>query len=119
VIGLHEGPAADIDHEGYTHLYFAFASMNQQHSRLCQLIWRCPADARVHRTAGPYLKTWIAVGGYGFSDNATATHTTWSDMASTAKNRAAFIQSLTRYMETYGFTGADLDWEYPVAPERE
>ncbi|UNI18707.1 Chitinase [Purpureocillium takamizusanense] len=39
-------------------------------------------------------------------------------MVSTAANRAAFISSLAAFMETYGFQGADIDWEYPSEPAR-
>jgi chitinase len=47
------------------------------------------------------LQTWIAVGGYDFSDKGT----TWSDMCSTQASRAAFIQSTISFMDEYGFQG--------------
>ena len=39
-------------------------------------------------------------------------------MAKTAANRKAFINSLLQFMQTYGFDGVDLDWEYPGADDR-
>lgn len=69
-------------------------------------------------SAGGELETWIAIGGFDFSDPDTATHTTWSDLCLTADSRAAFISSVKGYMDEYGFHGVDLDWEYPGAPER-
>ncbi|KAH8880800.1 glycoside hydrolase, partial [Thozetella sp. PMI_491] len=53
------------------------------------------------------LKTWIAIGGGGFSV------ATWSAMAATATSRAQFINSLLSFMKQYGFQGVDLDWEFP------
>jgi len=110
---------SQIKKEQYTHLYFAFASINPQtfqivpaHNDDVELM------AQFTALKGPGLQTWIAVGGYDFSDNTTATHTTWSDLCSTAANRATFISSVRSFMETHGFQGVDLDWEYPVAKER-
>jgi chitinase len=51
------------------------------------------------------VKTWIAVGGYDFSNTNMPTHTTWSDMVSTASNRRAFIASIKSFMAQYGFMG--------------
>jgi len=63
------------------------------------------------------MQTWIAIGGFDFSDPGP-THTTWSDMCSSSTNRAAFISSLIQFMNTWGFQGVDIDWEYPANPSR-
>ncbi|XP_014554338.1 glycoside hydrolase family 18 protein, partial [Bipolaris victoriae FI3] len=105
----------DIKAKDYTHLFFSFASIDPKTFRI-----RPWDDADI-----PLMKdftaldtnTWIAVGGYTFSDEGN-THTTWSDLCSTRENRAAFIQSTAEFMDKYGFTGVDLDWEYPVEPKR-
>lgn len=43
---------------------------------------------------------------------------TFSQLAASADNQAKFFRSLVNFMSTYGFDGVDIDWEYPVAPER-
>lgn len=64
------------------------------------------------------LKTWIAVGRFDFSEPDTPTHATWSDLVSSAANRMIFITPLIDFMDFWGFSGADLDWEYPVDETR-
>lgn len=39
-------------------------------------------------------------------------------MAATAESRSAFAASAVLFMREYGFSGLDLDWEYPGAPDR-
>ncbi|KAK1751034.1 hypothetical protein QBC47DRAFT_417470 [Echria macrotheca] len=110
---------SQIKKEQYTHLYFAFASINPT---TFEIAVAHPGDvalmAEFTALKGPRLQTWIAVGGYDFSDKGTPTHTTWSDLCSTPARRAAFISSVRTFMETYGFQGVDLDWEYPVDKDR-
>jgi chitinase len=110
---------ADINTKGLTHLYFAFASIDP---KTWQVVPANPADEELYRefTAlkSKGLKTWIAIGGFEFSDPDTPTHTTWSDMVSRPERRAAFIMSVLVFMGKYGFQGADIDWEYPTSVQR-
>lgn len=64
------------------------------------------------------LKIWIPIGGWIFSDNDTDTQAVWGDLASTPAKRSQFANNLIKFMREWGFDGADLDWEYPGAPDR-
>ncbi|CAE7012155.1 chitinase [Pyrenophora teres f. teres] len=109
----------DIVTTGYTHLYYAFASINPTSFAVTNAD---PGDIALYTQFTALqkkgIKTWIAVGGFDFSDPERATHRTWSQLCSTPSNRAAFIKSLLDFMPKYGFQGVDLDWEYPVSPDR-
>lgn len=63
------------------------------------------------------LQTWISVGGWSFTDPGP-TRTAFSVMSSSSGNRAKFIRELKNFMDTYGFDGVDIDWEYPQADDR-
>lgn len=107
----------NIDTTKFTHLYYAFASVNPETFEIAvtdkdkEII---PEFTALNKT----LKTWVAVGGFDFSEPDTPTHTTWSDLVSSAANRKTFITSLIDFMDFWGFSGADLDWEYPVDETR-
>ncbi|KAK9419930.1 hypothetical protein SUNI508_06936 [Seiridium unicorne] len=108
-----------IHTDGYTHLYYAFASIDPNSYEITA---GSASDTSImdEFTAlkSSSLETWVAVGGFDFSDNTTATHTTWSDLCADAGHRASFISSTKSFMKAYGFQGIDLDWEYPVASDR-
>ncbi|KAL2059977.1 hypothetical protein VTL71DRAFT_9799 [Oculimacula yallundae] len=105
--------------KGYTHLYYSFASINPS---TFVVVPADQGDVALYtqftalRRRG--IQTWIAVGGFDFSDPGKPTYGTWSKLASSAANRKAFIDSLEVFMTKYGFQGADIDWEYPVEPNR-
>lgn len=65
----------------------------------------------------PGLETWVSIGGWAFNDPG-ATQDAFSNMVACESNRSKFIAELSHFMETYAFDGADLDWEYPAAPDR-
>jgi chitinase len=104
----------DLDTTDYTHLYYSFASIDPATYHITPAHADDPAMMREFTgLAKDGLQTWIAVGGFDFSDEGTPTHTTWSDVCATRARRAAFINSVKAYMDEYGFQGVDLDWEYP------
>ena len=65
------------------------------------------------KDTNPSLKTVLSIGGWNFPS------AYFSLMASTAENRAAFINSLSEYIDQNGFDGVDIDWEYPCSQQRE
>ncbi len=102
---------AQINTAGLTHLYLAFASTDPG---TFAAVPAHPEDealyAQFTALKSSTLQTWIAIGGWAFNDPGP-TQTTWSDLASTAAGRSAFIGSLRSFMVKHGFQGVDIDWE--------
>ncbi|KAL7621624.1 hypothetical protein AAE478_008950 [Parahypoxylon ruwenzoriense] len=113
----------DLDLTGITHLNFAFAFFDPKTYQITPMdsnsgsLYHRFTDLKSKKQS---LQTWISVGGWSFNDdtNTPNTRTAFSDMASTAGGRQKFISSLQNFMQTYGFNGVDLDWEYPAADDR-
>ncbi|GIJ91973.1 hypothetical protein Asppvi_010948 [Aspergillus pseudoviridinutans] len=105
----------------YTHLNFAFAFIDPSSFKVAPM--NAGDEALYKRFTGlkslyPDLETWISIGGWSMNDPDQPTATTFSDLAGSADAQAKFFDSLISFMETYGFDGVDIDWEYPVAEER-
>ncbi len=64
------------------------------------------------KESSPGLKVFISIGGWDAGGRA------FSEMVSSQAKRAAFLQSALKFMRTYAFDGIDIDWEYPVAEDR-
>ena len=56
----------------------------------------------------PFLKTLLAIGGW--TDSLT---TKYSELVASSSRRSQFIAHVIPYLQSYGFDGLDLDWEYP------
>ncbi|KAK4612122.1 Chitotriosidase-1 [Fulvia fulva] len=114
---------SDLDATGFTHLVFAFAYF---HPTTFQITPMDAADIPLYseftglKSRKASLRTWIAIGGWSFNDpvNVPDTQRAFSDMSSSSESCAAFIRSCLQFMQTYGFDGVDLDWEYPGAWDR-
>lgn len=53
----------------------------------------------------PHIQPVVSVGGWGADG--------FSQAAATAEGRTRLVQSILSLMEKHGFTGVDIDWEYP------
>ncbi|KAJ2980520.1 hypothetical protein NUW58_g6925 [Xylaria curta] len=98
-----------------THIYVAFEYVSENHE-ITEEYGSIAGRVSRLKNIYPGLKTVIALGGWVFND--PPTHRRFSNMVSTVPNREKFINSLIRYMKKYSLDGVDLDWEYPVAPDR-
>ncbi|KAM5450834.1 putative chitinase [Microsporum canis] len=108
---------------GITHLNFAFMLLNPitfeitpMTNTSSELIPRVIALKKKY----PGLQVWAAIGGWSFNDEANSQNTcrAFRNMVGKIENRTKFISALLRFMRTYGFDGADLDWEYLGAEDR-
>jgi chitinase len=103
---------------GITHLNLAFATFDPS---TFELRPENQADLDIYREFtglnSSTLQTWIAVGGWAFSEPGP-TRKAWAKMASSKDNRAKFITSVINFMNQHGFQGIDLSWEFPSAAGR-
>lgn len=60
----------------------------------------------------PSLKVLLMIGGWGEKADG------FSEMAKDPDKRTEFCQSCLSHIQTYGFDGIDIDWEYPTYPAR-
>ncbi|KAJ5608926.1 glycoside hydrolase family 18 protein [Penicillium herquei] len=131
IIGYYEGWSStracrgmypeDLLTTAYTHLNYAFAFVDPTSFEVAPM---SSGDEALYsrftalKTYNPGLETWISIGGWSMNDLDQPTATTFSDLAGSESAQTAFFKSLVNFMSTYGFDGVDIDWEYPVAPER-
>jgi chitinase len=104
----------------YTHINFAFAKVDASTFAVQPYDPTDVTDANAGVSQGtydkvnslkskyPHLKTLISLGGWSFGA------TIFSQMSSSASNRAAFISSAMSFARKYNFDGVDIDWEYPA-----
>ncbi|KAI1287730.1 glycoside hydrolase superfamily [Xylaria venustula] len=106
---------SQLNTTGFTHLNYAFVQFDPSSYEITigdslDIV----AEFTALKSRG--LQTWVAVGGFDFSDATAPTHTAWSDMASTAAGRATFISSLKSFMAQHGF-GSEYGISMTLAPD--
>ncbi|EXK25265.1 hypothetical protein FOMG_18061 [Fusarium oxysporum f. sp. melonis 26406] len=106
----------------YTHIYFAFGNIDPTSFKVV------PSDAgdvklysqlAALKSRDPGQELWLSIGGWTFSDKGSPTATTFSDLVNAPETRQnVFFAYLINFMQTWKFSGIDIDWEYPVDHDR-
>ncbi|XP_022882835.1 chitotriosidase-1-like [Olea europaea var. sylvestris] len=102
--------ASDINSNLFTHLLCAFANLDPQTYQLTISSTNNASFAQFTRTVqlkNPSVKTLFSIGG------GNADKTVFASMAAQSTSRKSFIDSSIKLARSYGFSGLDLDWEYP------
>lgn len=108
----------DIPLDKCTHLIYAFVGLSNQTWELFSIDPEYDFNKGGYRRFTalrkkyPHLQTLLAVGGWAEGGKK------YSEMVSTTGRRHTFINSALKWVQTYGFDGFDLDWEYPGAYDR-
>lgn len=114
-------PPSQIPASSLNEVNFAFAYVDPDTFQILPMPGTDESDfkafAAVEQSA-PDTKFWVSIGGWSFFDNDTVTQPVMSNIASSEANRKQFAEQLVIFCHHYGFTGVDLDWEYPGAPDR-
>lgn len=101
-------PVSDVDSSLFTHIFYAFADLN---STTYKISVQTPSVASSFtstlREKNPSVDTLLSIGG------GAATPDDFSAMAIGSASRKAFIDSSIDLARSYGFSGLDLDWEFP------
>lgn len=76
-------------------------------------------DFTALKERNPNVVVGVSIGGWAFNDNNTDTQGVFADIVSSDDKRQKFISELLKFMKHYAFDAADIDWEYPGAPDRQ
>ncbi|XP_072026568.1 chitotriosidase-1-like isoform X1 [Amphiura filiformis] len=109
----------NIDPSLCTHIMYSFAKLDGWPRVLAPYEWNDDAyDNNYDKVIGlknqnPDLKVFLALGGW--------THGVqkFREMAATATSRQQFINHAITFLRIRNFDGLDLDWEYPIAEDKE
>ncbi|XP_021741381.1 acidic mammalian chitinase-like [Chenopodium quinoa] len=97
--------AEDINSTLFTHLFCAFANLDNTGTDILTISPTCSTFPEIVRKRNPSVKVLLSIGGGNIGSKKFDT------MASMPKLRGDFIESSISLATTHGFDGLDLDWE--------
>lgn len=102
----------DIDTSLYTHIHFAFATINSDWSLNISTV----ASQFPLLVAMTGVKRILSIGGWSFSTD-PSTYMIFRDVVSSESSREALVSNVVNFLNEYDLDGVDWDWEYPNEPD--
>lgn len=100
-----------------THVNFAFAyiepktlDITTMDSLTPESLFQEVTAIKTMKSGASALEVFIAIGGWTFFNNGTATQSLLSEISGTEDKRQMFADNLVKFMTRYGFDGVDIDW---------
>jgi chitinase len=101
-----------INTADYTHIHFAFATINADYSlNVSSIVTQLPILSAMNG-----VKRILSIGGWDFSTN-PSTYMIFRDVVASETSRATLITSVVNLLTEYNLDGVDWDWEYPDEPD--
>ena len=102
----------NIDTTAYTHIHFAFATLNADY-----FINTTTISSQLPLLQGMTgIKRILSIGGWSFSTD-PGTYMIFRNAVSSQANRAVLISNIITFVNDYDLDGVDWDWEYPDEPD--
>ncbi|XP_062559638.1 acidic mammalian chitinase-like [Armigeres subalbatus] len=104
----------DINPNLCTHIIYSFVGLDATTNTVKSLdTWNDVSLKSLQRfialkSKNPSVKLMLAIGGWNEGS------TSYSNMAASSSSRKTFIDSVVNFLQTNGFDGFDIDWEYPT-----
>ncbi|KAH8658450.1 hypothetical protein BX600DRAFT_524945 [Xylariales sp. PMI_506] len=102
----------ETDVSPYTHIHFAFATLNVDYSINTTMLDSQLVDFAEMGS----VKKIVSIGGWGFSTSPD-TYQIFRDGVATADARQTIATNVANFLEDYNLDGVDFDWEYPGEPD--
>ncbi|KAJ3010764.1 hypothetical protein HKX48_007207 [Thoreauomyces humboldtii] len=110
-------PIGDIPYNLYTHMYYSFGGINPDFTISMEDGEDKDLRTMIADAHSQGVKAVLSLGGWSFNDPGP-TQGTFSRTASSDDNRRAFCGHAIDFVNSHGLDGLDIDWEYPVADDR-
>jgi len=108
---LFEEPLENLQTDKLTHIMYAFL-IPQSDGSVLPLAEEENVRQLIEKAHGDNCEVFIAVGGWSY--NNIPLQSTFEKASENSSTRTKLVKSIVNVVESYGFDGVELDWEYPT-----